>query len=292
MVDTMERININHKNFIEQLRSKYTHTLSSHAFNSLYLWQNEMDLSIMCYEDFFVVKCGMYGANSWLFPCGDEKKIYDFVKAHMYDKSFSMCYLRDSDVKWLESKFPNKWDFKHDVNSDEYICDINEYVSLEGGKFSEVRRKIRKIDSAYDIEVKKLSDEVLSDAETVISKWHSISHYSAENGMTDDTVSQQALREMNKLDIDGIVMYADGEPVSVFAGFALCSDTLDVLIGKCTPDAPKGIAYYALREYLKGCSDEFVYCNHEEDLGIEGIRNMKNSLWPVSKTAVWEAVQI
>ena len=31
-----------------------SHTLSSHAFTSLYLWQNAMGLSVKCAEDFLL----------------------------------------------------------------------------------------------------------------------------------------------------------------------------------------------------------------------------------------------
>lgn len=287
----MQRIDTEHKITIERIRGRYGHTLSSHAFVSLYLWQNVMKLSLLCDDDFYTVRCGMYEDNLWFFPCGDEKKIYDFLREHMEDKAFSLCYLRECDVKWLDRNFPDRWLFKRTENSDEYICDIAEYLSLEGSKFSEIRRKIRKIDKSYDIKVCKISDGTSADAMSVVSKWHEIQHHTDENGLTDDMIAECALNERARLNISGIVLYADNQPVSVFAGFPLSGNTVDVLIGKCIPDAPKGIAYYALREYLRLCGEGYTYCNHEEDLGIDGIRQMKNSLCPIEKTPIWRAVR-
>ena len=58
------------KYFIEQIRTEYGHTASSHAFVSLYLWQKCMNLSLLCEKDFFAVKCGGDSENMWFCPCG------------------------------------------------------------------------------------------------------------------------------------------------------------------------------------------------------------------------------
>lgn len=42
-----------YKSSIENLCGT-SHTLSSHAFTSLYLWQNAMGLSVKCVEDFLL----------------------------------------------------------------------------------------------------------------------------------------------------------------------------------------------------------------------------------------------
>lgn len=279
-----------HKTKIEKIRVEHEHTLLSHAFSSLYLWQNAMGLSLELAEDYFCVKSGMDGDNSWFFPCGDEQKVFDFICNHIQNDSFSLCYVREIDVKWLEEKFPGKWKFNRLEEYDEYICDVSEYLSMKGGKFSEIRRKIRKLDKEYKITSEVITDTNIADAMTVVSRWNCVTHNISEKNLTDEHIAETALTHRKLLDISGIILYADGLPVSVFAGFPLSDDTVDVLIGKCIPDAPKGTVYYGLKEYLKMCASEYKYCNHEEDLGIEGIRQIKNSLCPVSKTPIWEAV--
>ncbi len=182
------------KSQIEKIRKSFRHKLSSHAFASIYLWQKEMDLSISLREKFFSVRCGIYGANAWFFPCGDEDEIYGFIKSLMGDETFSLCYLRECDVKWLENKFPGMWEFIRDDASDEYICDISEFISLEGSKFSGIRKKLRKIDKNYKVTAKVICGENIDDALSVISIWNSRLHNIGSNGLTDDEVSASALR--------------------------------------------------------------------------------------------------
>lgn len=283
-------IDIGYKMQIEKIRGKYNHALSSHTFVSLYLWRHKMCLSILLKENFFAAKCSISEVNSWFFPCGDEKEIYEFIKYGAENKNFSLCYLRESDVKWLEDNFSGMWNFRRTEESDEYICNISEYVSLNGSKFSEIRRKIRKLDRIYEIRTEIISEKNINDALLIVLKWREKIHNIGTNALTDEGVAEEALNKREIFNIKGIVMYIDNIPVSVFAGFPISRDTIDVVVGKCSPDAPKGVVYYALREYLKLCAEEYTYCNHEEDLGISGIRQMKKSLCPIYKISTWEAV--
>ncbi len=286
----MQSIKKEHKTNIEKIRKDSGHILSAHAFSSLYLWQDIMKLSLYCEKDFFVLKCGINGENAYFFPCGKEERVYDFICQRMQDKSFIFCYMREEDVKWLEERFPNKWEFRRKEECDEYIGDIQEYIALQGSKFSEIRRKIRKIDKEYQITSVLITDETIEDAMNVVSKWNSVEHSITEQKLTDEHIAERALQEKEVLDVSGIILYANGQPVCVFAGFPLSEDTIDVVIGKTSPNAPKGITYYGLREYLKMCGSGYIYCNHEEDLGISGIRQMKKSLSPIFKIPIWEAV--
>ena len=274
---------------IEKIRECHRHETSSHAFASLYLWQKEMDLTIHLRDNFFAVKCGMYGDNAWFFPCGDEREIYEFIKSHMSNGTFSMCYLRESDMEWLQDNFPDEWKLVRDDASDEYIYDISEYIALEGSRFSEIRNKLRKIDRTCTVTAKPVCVENIEDALSVISGWNSRLHNVGSEGLTDDGVSAHALKNRKFLDISGVVLYIEGTPAAVFAGFPLSTGMLDLVVGKCIPDTPKGTVYYALREYLKHCQGDYTYYNGEEDLGIKGIRHIKNNLCPIRKIQMWRA---
>ena len=285
----MREITEAHKNSIETVRMRCNHALSSHAFTSLYLWQKNMGLSVICEEDFFVVKSTMGNGDFHFFPCGNNEKIERFIRLKMADKTFSLGYLRECDKKWLEERFPDMWEFRRAEDADEYIGDISEYLALDGSKFSEIRRKIKKIDREHEITVQPITEQTLSDAMSVVKNWNCYARSEGTNQLSDDFVAETALSNMELLDISGIVLYCDSTPAAVFAGFPLSPDTVDVLIGKTTADAPKGIVYYGLHAYLKTCADTYTYCNHEEDLGIPGIRQVKQSLGPIYKNEIWEA---
>lgn len=282
-------IELSQKKQIEEIRESCGNNLSANTFNSLYLWQYQMDLSIYLTEDFFAVKCGERGSNTWFFPCGNEKKTESFIRNGMKSKDFSLCYIGEKDAEWLENNFASEWDLIREAESDEYICRIEDYVGLAGGKYTGVRHKINRIERENSIKALPLSDETVNDALTVVSEWEQLPHHIGNNQLVDGGVSNKAIAERKQLGIEGVVVYIDDKPVSVFAGFPIDENTIDALVGKCLHDAPRGFVYYAIREYLKQNLGKYTFCNMEEDLGISGIRLIKEELRPESKNFVWSA---
>ncbi len=285
-------IELSQKARLEKIREACGNDLSANTFNSLYLWQYQMKLSVYEEDGFYAVKCGERGENAWFFPCGDKEKIEEFIRSGMKNENFSLCYIGEKDAEWLEEKFPLQWKLCREEESDEYICNISEFIGLSGGKYKGVRHKISRIERENTIKILPVSDETVHDALAVIIEWEKLPHNIGNNHIEDIGVSDRALSERKQLGIEGVIVYIDDQPMSVFAGFPINSDTADVLVGKCRHDAPRGLVYYAIREYLKQIADKYTYCNLEEDLGIPGIRLIKEELRPQRKNLVWTAVLV
>ena len=139
---------------VEAIRARVGHELSAHAFPSLYLWQKNMGLSLYLQQDFFSVKIDSRGDNVWFFPCGNEESVRNFIQSGMDTPNFSLCYLRPCDAEWLLKQFPDMWEVSREESSDEYICKISDYLSMEGGKYSELRKKTRHLERMYQAETK------------------------------------------------------------------------------------------------------------------------------------------
>ena len=286
------QIDISQKDQFEKIRESCKNKLSANTFNSLYLWQHQMKLSAFVKDDFFAVKCGERGENTWFFPCGSRDAIEAFIENGMKSRDFSLCYICEDDANWLEERFPSMWKLKREEESDEYICNISELIGLSGGKYTGVRHKINRIERENVLKTQPISDDNIDDALAVVSEWEKLPHSIGNNNIVDGGVPDRALAERKKLGIDGVVVYKDDEPISVFAGFSIDENTVDALVGKCRKDAPRGFVYYAIREYVRQYADRYTYCNMEEDLGIPGIRMIKEELRPESKNLIWVASQV
>lgn len=275
---------------IDAIRSRTGHDLSSHAFPSLYVWQKEMGLSLYLQEDFFSVKIDSRGDNAWFFPCGNEESIRGFLEEGMDTPDFTLLYLRPCDAQWLTEQFPGAWDVRREEESDEHICEISQYLTMEGGRYSEMRKKIRHLEREYRAQVKEVSEATLEDAYEVLRQWRRIDHHVSEENVEDRGVSEIALSQREQLSLFGSILYLDGRPVALYAGFPINEETMDVLVGKCVPDAPNYTVYFAMREFLRQHQGSYTYCNLEEDLGIPGIRMVKQKMRPITKNEIWEAV--
>ncbi len=285
-------IELSQKALLEKIREACGNDISAYTFNSLYLWQHQMQLSVYIEEDFFAVKCGERGNNAWFFPCGSREKVESFITEGMKEKDFSLCYIGEKDAEWLSEKFPSRWELCREEASDEYICNIAELIALEGGKYIGVRHKINRIERENAIKALPISDETIDDAFEVVSEWEKLPHNIGNNQIVDAGVSDTALAERKQLGIEGTIVYINDKPMSVFAGFPINENVVDALVGKSSHDAPRGFVYYAIREYVKQLADKYTYCNLEEDLGIPGIRLIKEELRPERKNLIWTAVLV
>ncbi len=284
-------IELSQKEQIERIRELGGNKLSANTFDSLYLWQQQMGLSVYIDDDFFAVKCSERGQNTWFFPCGDRTKTLQFIKNKMSDKDFALCYIDEDDAAWLEEAFPAKWELLREEESDEYICRIADFIGLSGGKYLGIRHKINRILRENTVKTSVITDETVADALAVVSEWDKLPHHIGNNNLVDRGVSDRALIERSRLGIDGVIVYIGETPMAVFAGFPIDGDTVDALVGKCRHDAPGGFVYYAIHEYFKYVADKYTYCNLEEDLGIAGIRMIKEGLRPEKKNLIRTAVR-
>lgn len=287
-----EQIDISQKEQIERIRKDCGNNLSASAFNSLYLWQEQMGLSVFISDDFFAVKCDKRGENTWFFPCGSKAAVASFIEKGMKEKSFSLCYIREEDVMWLEEKFPSAWKFEREAESDEYIYNIQELIGLRGRKYMDVRYEINRIVRENVLKTLPISDDNINYAIAIVSEWEKQLHSIGINELVDIDVSHKALAERAKLGIDGILVYIDEKPVAVYAGFPIDDNTIDAMVYKWSKDAPKDLVYYITREYARQFEGRYIYCNLEEDLGIPGLRLVKRKLRPESKNLIWRASQL
>lgn len=279
------------KGRVEQLRYESLHELSSHAFNSLYLWRKHMGLTLYLAKDFFTVKCDVRGKNAWFFPCGNEEGKRAFVQQHLGEEDFFLCYLREADKEFLEQFFPGRFWMKLADEAFEYLYDRREYEAISGGRFSNMRKQIRRLEKEHNIRVERLCGENISFAWEILKGGPHIPDGMHSSMLKITDVAGDALRNRKELGIDGILVFVDQLAQSFALGFPLTEDTVDGCI-ECSNTAVHGLSYFAKREFFLSCKDQYLCMNAEEDLGISGLRMAKRHMAPICQNIVWNAVSI
>jgi hypothetical protein len=95
----------------------------------------------------------------------------------------------------------------------------------------------------------------------------------------EDYAIHQALTHFEELDYQGGAIQIDGKIEAFSLGEPLNADTAVIHIEKANPDIP-GL-YSAINQYF--CTNawsDMEWINREQDLGIEGLRNAKESYHP------------
>lgn len=279
------RISLEQKELVENIRRQYGHILFSHAFYTLYFWKDIMQLSIYFESDFFVVKYGAKGDNSYFFPCGNSAKTEKFIVEHIKNDSFHLFYLRDCDKIFLEQKFTDSIQVTEDRGSWEYIFSRKEHELLKGKKFGKIRNEENYLRVNHKLSSAELCSSNISDAYAVLDCWEN--NRKKEND--DYSAAFLAIQSCKQQGMVGVIVYVDGEPQGFAIGCEITQDTFGVQAAKII-HGQKGLIFYVLHELFKILPRQYEFINGDDDLNIEGLRIHKRKMQPCSMNKVWEGI--
>lgn len=279
-------IDLGMRHSVDGIRNQYQHHSSSHAFASLYVWRKDMDLSIILEEDFFAVKYGLKGDNAWFFPCGNPEKIILFIQNLLTQNKFTLSFIRQEDVEFLQTHFPNVFDITAVEADYEYLYDTKEEVELKGKKFARLRNDLNRLLRLHEVDSVVIDDDNLSLAISVCEKCSTRERFTP-SGLSDAYAKRQLLNHYKELNALGILTYLNGVPSAVTMGFPLDDTMFDICLSEQT-ERVSGLLVYARTELMKLVQDRYPIINAEEDLGLEGLKLMKNIMRPIGFIEMYE----
>ncbi len=282
------KIQISHKQQIEQIRKNTGNILLSHSFYTLFLWQETMKLSIYLEEDFFVVKYRLKGENSYFCPCGNKEKILNWIQTNCENKELRLFYVDEASKEMIEERFKGFFKFEYDSGSYEYIYDRLEHILKKGKKYQRIRREINHLASNYTLRTEILTKKNLSVSRTVVEGWNK-NYIEEKSNMTmeDISVAESAIKNFSELGLLGVLVYVDEKPMATAIGCEITNDTYGIQVAKMC-EKKEGLMFYLLEQMFKVIPNQYTYVNGDDDMNIEGIRIHKQKMKPVRMNEVWK----
>lgn len=268
---------------IEAIRRREGHKLSAHAFSSLFLWKDYMNLSISLTENAFFVHFGARGENAWFFPCGESEEKTVFLQKLCNSPNASLHYLREEDVTFLEECCPGAFEIRPARDDEEYLYLRHDQIALEGRLYKNLRRKVN-CGRRLNLDLIPLSLDNIDAAVQVVNAWAEQKNLPGDG---DRAVALRMLDNFEQLKIQGVLLFQGDEPQALAAGSLISEDTFDLHINKTLIS---DLGKYLLWELFSRLPENVVWINQEEDLGIEGLRINKEDSVPTKRALLWKAV--
>lgn len=286
------KIELQQRDRIEEIRKNADCVLLSHSFYTLLLWQETMRLSLYLEEDFFVVKYGLAGENSYFCPCGNIEKTRKFIEEYERKKDFQLFYIDEKRKNWLEEQFPEKLQLEYDRGSCEYIYDRQSHLLKQGKKYERIRREIHRLELKYRLSAERLTNENLSAGWNVIEKWQKQNSEEKVGMIADDyLVAKNVMDYFYALELKGVLIYVDGKPMATAIGGEITQDTYAIWVAKMC-ERKEGLMFYLLEQLFLVIPSEYPYVNGDDDMNIEGIRIHKRKMKPCRMNEVWRAYTV
>lgn len=283
MILELEAITLAHRDRVEALRRKYGHTSSAHAFSSLYIWRDDMALSLYFGDEFFAVKVKSRGDKAWFFPCGKRENYLSFVKERL-SKGAHFYYMSKEDVDFVSQHLGDAFQCSPTRGDSEYLYPRQEQENLAGRKFMRLRNDINRGQKAHSFTCVPLTEETLPIAKDIHNAW-------VEGRSPDTLLFRQAgfelLEHFKELKLIGMLGYVDGVPTAVEAGYALSDDIFDLSLSNQSRRV-SGISLWTRKCLVASLPQNYSLLNAEEDLDIQGLRQMKEIMRPFAMHHMFE----
>lgn len=256
-----------------------------HSFANNLLWAPFYDMKYDVIEDSLVFRSGKTKFTV-SFPIGKTNTEAALKRLLVYFEKlrqpFCMHLVTPEQFERLEGMFPGKFRIAYERDAADYIYETEKLISLAGKKLHGKRNHINNFIKRYpDYRYERITSENREECIAMAQEWR------VQNGCEGNPeksmefcVAIRALRELERLQLTGGLIRADGRVVAFSIGEKLCGDTFVVHIEKAYADIqgayPIINQQFALHE-ASGCR----YINREEDTGAEGLRKAKLSYYPV-----------
>ena len=263
-------ITIEDKNWIMRLRDTKKYPLTTYAFPALYMWRQEMGLTIAGNEDFFVIHSD--SMDGYFYPCGEEKACVECVKQLLeQNDEVNLFYLGNAQIEQAQSLGIR---VSEDRDSSEYIYEWSTFAHPTQGNGHCIHDKVRRFSKNTEYTVRRVTSADKEKLVQITREWES-----TRKEETDVAAVLQAIGHMDDLELEGVTIEA-ADGMAFTLSYRNTQDVYTFSIVKFTPQLSADVIAVCAHELAKALNGSGQYIDLEEDLGKEGMRRMKTSYHP------------
>lgn len=274
-------LELEHKDQIQAITSKFA-PYSDFNFVSLFCWNTDNSTKVSILRGNLVVNFSDYLTGEPIYSILGDKEIDRSLEA-LLDLTPVLKMVPEVVISGIADK--QKFEIKEDETHFDYIYSLDEHANLPGRKFKEKRKKVTRFSKIHGdrFEVKQVrldNPEVQKHIMEVFGHWGASKQKNDQDIKTEKAAINRLLIYAKQLDLVALKIYIDGKP----AGFSI-HEIIDDNQAICHfhKTIPK---YNNLDLYLthQAARDLVIrgakHVNWEQDLGLPGLRQSKQSYKP------------
>jgi len=257
-----------------------------YSFANQYLWGHQQAAFLHGCVAFF---SHWDGRSVYPYPIGsgDRRAVVEEILEDARQRGIPcrIVSMTDGDVRELQEWFPDKFHFRTDRDSFDYVYAIEDLAELKGRRFQKKRNHYNRfVAQNPDYSLRPIDPCNIDLARHLVDVWYyqRIRSDPEHNYMLENIAMARSFRNYNALGMEGCMLMTGGEVVAVTMATRLSADTFDVHFEKAREDVEG--AYAAINcefaRYMASKHPEVRFLNREDDLGLEGLRKAKLSYNP------------
>lgn len=282
------KISIEDKEWISQLLKKSNFMGAEYSFANNMAWSRLSNSLITRYKNFYTVLMPESDMYTFTFPAGsgDYIEFFNILREYskLHNKKCAIFGVTKENLALFKENFSNQYSCEYLDDSSDYIYLASDLINLSGKKYHGKRNHLKKMDNynwTYNRLSKKDFDDCILFSTNIYNQKQGFNNHSA---MVEQYAIDTFFKYYDIFNLMGITIRIDGKLVAFSIGEKLNSNTVVVHIEKADTSY-EGLYVLINNLFVKEfCnSNDIIYVNREEDLGIEGIRKAKQSYHPIFK---------
>ena len=205
-----------------------------------------------------------------------------FEDAASYGKKARFHTLTEKAAAALKEAFPARFDYTEDRDLAEYIYRAEVMAAFSGSALRKRRAEVHTFWHAYGPRagITRICPADFADCLAYEKIWlrDNLETHDRETLLRDARMIERQMAHFEELRLSGVILRIDGTTHGFCYGTKL-GDTYDVIVEKADRSIPH--SYKVLRqESAKQCAMDCAFINMEEDVGVPGLRTLKNAYKP------------
>jgi hypothetical protein len=167
-----------------------------------------------------------------------------------------------------------------DRDNSDYVYKVADLAELKGRRFHKKRNLIKQCLAAYRCEYEPIVPELVSECLEFQDRWCQARECGKDPGLCNEYAAiREAFTNYQDLQVLGGAIRVDGDIKAYALGEELNPDTGVCHFEKAMPGV-QGLGQLINQWFSKHALSGFKYVNREQDLGIQGLRQAKESYHP------------
>jgi hypothetical protein len=278
-----KRLEIEDRSLFKELLTKYPPETSEMTFTNLFMWRNRYEPRWTLEEGvLFVILKDADGDYFALPPVGSNigaGLLRNFIGA-LTEFSAKPKIARVSKAFVENLANPYEYEVIPDENNSDYVYLADDLINLPGNKYHKKKNHINKFKKTYQYDYRALDEDVVECALSLQEDWCEFRDCEENPDLShEDRAIYVALTHFDILELKGGAILMDGKVEAFSFGETLNPDTAVIHIEKANPRI-NGLYAIINQAFCAQAWSDVKFVNREQDLGLEGLRQAKQSYYP------------